>query len=452
MKKVLLFALVAILALGVGAGTGSSQVKSYYSGDAVVYRDQLIVGSTNSDSLELFKLQGDDLLKFASVKPFNSRFNRYDAFYDLKFNLEADRLYVYAISGYSLYKYDISDLASASLVKKNTNNYWEWYTRVDKFGNNIVTVSAAGVKVYSNDLEAVDSYNVKNDAPYNIRSNNSDDYIFNIKKDAIEVYSRANRNVEKTLVVNYNSALGNRNLFYSPYDGMVYVVDDNSAKRIDLRNGALKSRFEHSGNPGYDVASSGNGDIFFSNGLGVVKLDQETMKLLGSRRTGSIAGSEGWAMGLRVVANTGGDKVVIFNNSSIVVLSGDLKLLASVRAHEGNDILAATENLYLRSSINAGLTDSKMILSGGGFFPNEKLSIAFGQIMTSSKADANGRFRQELSVPRVSAAVWQQAEADSFIKNGTSTPVAATENVEVKVVGEQSLFHYDTAFTITTTN
>ena len=256
MKKVILSIVVVALVLAATAMPAKTKVRSYYSGDAIVYNDVLVTGSTNSDSLEIFRLKDQELIKFVDIKPFNKRFNREDNFYDLKFNQENGRLYVYVISGFTLYKYDISSLREASLVKSATNSYWEWYNRVDKFGDDIVTISAKGVKVFNSDMDVIDSYDLKNDIPYNIRSINSDKYIFNITKDEINVFDRTERKVVKNIQVNYRSASGNRSLYFDSYNNMVYVVDDLSAKKFDL-NGALKGRFEHSGNPGYDVAFFG---------------------------------------------------------------------------------------------------------------------------------------------------------------------------------------------------
>lgn len=452
MKKVLLAFLVTILGLGAAALPGDSKVRSYYSGDAITYRDTVIAASTNSDSLEVFKLTGGELVKFVDVKPFDSRFNRYDSFYDVKLNEEGGRLYAYAISGFSLYKYDITSLTSADLVKKNTNTYWEWYNRVDKFGNDIVTISARGVKVYNSALDVVDSYDIKNDVPYNIRSNNTNQYIFNIKNTEIEVFDRVSRSVVNRLQVNYRSGNGNRNLYFDSLDEAVYVVDDLSAKKIDFNSGAILGRFEHSGNPGYDATSIGNEYLYFSNGIGVVKLNKSNMKVVDSQRTGGIAGTEGWAMGMKVVSNSSGEKVVVFNNSTVLILDGSLRKLAAFRADEDNRELVK-ENMYLRVNTVSAQTNTRILLSGGGYLPGETLNVSFG---SGSKltfiADENGRFQKEITVPGVSSEAWVQAVSAAQVQTGDASAVVAHERVDIKVVGEKSKLSYSTAFEITTTN
>lgn len=448
MKKVFLGVLVAVVMVGLTTMPAKTKVRSYYSGDAIVYHDVVVTGSTNSDSLEVFKLEGQKLVKFVDLKPFNSRFNTYDNFYDLKFSQENGRLYVYAISGFSLYKYDISDLSSPTLVKASTNSYWEWYSRVDKFGDSIVTISARGVKVFNPDMEVIDSYELKNDIPYNIRSINTDDYIFNISNDEIQVFDRHTRQVVKNIQVNYRSASGNRSLYFDSFSDLIYVVDDFSAKKMDL-DGALKGTFEHTGNPGYDVASSGNEFLYFSNGLGVVKLNKDSMKLLKSQETGGIAGTEGWAMGLKAVANSTGDKVVVFNNSSILVLDENLNKLAATRAGEDSRV-EPKENLFLRLNTISAPTNSIVLLSGGGYLPYEKLVVTVGEKdKVWAQADENGRFKKAITVPSVSSQAMHSAEV-SMASSGTSTPVIAKERTDVKVVGDQSKFNYSISLEVVT--
>ena len=449
MKKVLLALLIIIVVVGTTTLPAKTKVRAYYSGDAIIYNDVVVTGSANSESLEVFKLEGQKLVKFVDIKPYNSRFGTYDSFFDLKFNQEDGRLYVYAISGYSLYKYDISDLSSPSLVKISTNSYWEWYSRGDKFGNDIVTISARGVKVFNRNMDIVDSYDIKNDIPYNISSGGSSQYIFNITKDQINVFDRSARKVTKNINVDYRSASGNRSLYFDSYDQMIYVVDDYSAKKFDL-NGALKSTFDHSGNPGYDVASSNNEYIYFSNGLGVVKLEKSNTKLLASQVTGGIAGTEGWAMGLKVVANSTGDKVVVFNNSSILVLNDKLNKLAYARAGEDTRP-EVKENLFLHLNTVAAPTNSVINLTGGGYYPNEKLTVTVKDTKVTAQADENGRFKQTLVAPAVSNQAFNTASAVTMASAGTSSAVTARERTDIKVVGEQSKFNYSISLEVVTT-
>lgn len=456
MKKVILasVALIAVAALAFNVNFAKGKVKSYYAGDAIYYHGQTIVASTNSDALEVFVLTDSGLDKRVDLQPFDARFGKNDNFYDAKFSIEDNNLYVYAISGFSLYKYDFSNLQNAELVKSIKNTSWEWYNRVDKFGDNIVTISSRGVKVWNNNLDIIDSHVVKNDVPYNIRSNNSGQYIFNIKESEIEIYDRVTRQVVRTIQVDYRSANGNRNLYFDTYDNKIYVVDDISAKKFDFATGALEARFEHIGYPGYDVASSDNEFLYFSNGLGVVKLKKDNMELVRSKHTNDMAGPEGWAMGMKVVGgDEGGERIVVFNNSSILVLNNKLEKLGEAKAKQDTDKPSAKENLFLNVDRNTSTSNSYITLSGGGYFPGEKLEIQFAGQKFSVTADSDGRFKQSIKVPEIANKPVDSSNSDRiYVQNVATSGDHIFQQIEqrtdIKVTGDQSKLHYSLGFQI----
>ena len=59
MKKRIFLAItfVSLASLFLLVTPGKSRLKSYYSGDAISYRGQIYVASTNTGSLELFRLR-----------------------------------------------------------------------------------------------------------------------------------------------------------------------------------------------------------------------------------------------------------------------------------------------------------------------------------------------------------------------------------------------------------
>ena len=141
MKKILFLVIIPLLAILVFTHNGQSKTKSYYSGDAINFNDELYISSANSGNIEVFKLENDTINLIAKVRNFNGRFNRYDDFSDSKFSVENNRLFVYTTSGFSLYKYEVINDHDLVLTASQQNTYWEWYNRVDKFGDNIVTIS-----------------------------------------------------------------------------------------------------------------------------------------------------------------------------------------------------------------------------------------------------------------------------------------------------------------------
>jgi len=402
MKKRIILAItfVSLASLFLLVTPSKSRLKSYYSGDAISYRGQIYVASTNTGSLELFRLENDRLELLTKIKPYNFRFHNYGEFFDVKLMEENNHLYAYAVSNFTLYKYEVVN-RELILVTESKNTYWEWYNRVDKFGNDIVTISAKGVKVFDRNLNAIVAYDFTNiDAPYNVSGPNARYFLsMNEAKSAVEIYDKDSRSLLKTIPLNFNHSKGNRRA-YQDSTGYIYAVDDFYAKKFDL-NGKLIASFRHLDYQGFDVAASGHNDyIYFSNGVGIVKLDKD-MKLIDYAWTGNLGGQAGWAMGLKVVYN-GGDKIVIFNNSNILILDDKLDKVASVASTETADDYPL-ENLYLRLDKSQATVNSDILLTGGGFLPRESLSISFaGKYVKTINADSNGRLSTVLKVPSLS--------------------------------------------------
>ncbi|MDD2584144.1 MAG: hypothetical protein PHE99_04280 [Bacteroidales bacterium] len=423
MKKSIFFltlsalVIVAIFSL---IKTGESKYRPYYSGDAISYNEQVYLASTNSGYLEVFVLEDKNLKPIAKIKNYDARLNKYSEFFDLKFSAENNKLYVYTISAYSLFKYEVKS-DNLELVKENKNSYWEWYNRVDRFGSNIVTISAKGIKIWNNDLQVINSYDLSNElTPYNLRANNNR-YITNINDDYLEVYDRYSRSVVKEIPLNFFQKPNNHKS-YQDSDLNIYAVDDYYAKKFSPE-GKLLGSFRHLDHEGFDITSSGNAYVYFSNGMGVVKLLASDMSLKDFAFTHNMADAGGWAMGLNVVNNKGYDNLVIFNSSNILVLDHNLDKLASISASEKEDPYPR-ETLFLNTSNNTGTKGSFVTISGGGFVMDENLTINFAGAETVSRSDRRGRFEQELVIPD---------------KKGM---------VDIKVTGQSSKLTYSISFNI----
>ena len=421
MKKAILLIAVCLLVVFGVASYSHGQLKSYYSGDAINFNGDLYVGSTNTDSLEIFKLEGQNLRSLAKVRPFDARLSAYGKFYDLKFIADNGHLYIYTISDFALYKYELVG-DQLSLITSQKNTYWEWYNHVDKFGDNLITTSDKGVKIWNSDLQVINGYAIGSiDNPYNVRSYN-DTNILNVQGNYLTVYSRANRSNLLSIPVNYKKA-SDSHLTYQDENGNLYIVDDYYAKKFSP-TGELLGSFKHLDYPGYDIAASGSDNfIYFTNGIGVVRLNKDTMKEAGYAFTNNANGPRGWAMGLKVV-NADGDKVVVFNNANILVLDANLKKVAAFQATDLADE-TSTESLVLNLDHVIGSVNSVVVLKGAGYFPNEKLSIDFGGVKSEAQADNHGRFTTNLTIPNLKPSA-----------------------VDIKVVGVSSQLSYSIAFKV----
>jgi hypothetical protein len=402
MKKFTIFSVILGVISLLFASYSQGETKSYYSGDALVYQSELYVVTANTGSLELFRLQGKELKRLAKIKPLDPKFGRYGNFYDAHLRQEGTKLFVYTVSDFSLYKYEVSG-ANLNLVTSLRNSYWEWYNRVDEIDGQLVTISEKSLKVWNDNLQVINEYSFSNSqVPYNVRGNNR--FLFNIQNGRLYVYDRESRIVVKEIPLNFR-VNPSAHKIYIDANNDVYVVDDYYAKKFNL-DGKLLSSFKHLDYEGFDISASGFSQfVYFSNGIGVVKLDKDTMKASDWAWTGGIAGPRGWAMGLESV-NLQGDKLVVFNNANILILDDKLNKIASLVAEEQEENIYASENLFLNLDKNSAAANSQVMINGGGFFPNEDLSLDFGGTVFNLKADKRGRFQEILGVPYLEAGAY----------------------------------------------
>jgi hypothetical protein len=407
MKKIglsLILAAVALILLFHGANSrANSQLQPYYSGDAISFNGSVVAATANSGKIEIFRLDNKLFTKILEISNHNSVFNTDINFSDLKLNVENGHLYVYAVSEYTLFKYDISDLSSARLEKKAENTYWEWYQRVDRFGDNIVTFSEKGVKVYNSDLEVINSYNFTVDNPYNINSDGNNRFLFAIDGNKLKIYDCVSRSITNEIPLNFTYGENNHKAYYDSLSNEIYVVDDYSINKFDF-SGKLLSSSKHLYNPGYEVASNyGDSSIYFSDGVGVVKMTKDSFKIADYAFTNIIGGPQGWAMGLKVVSTDTGDVMVVFNSANILLLDKNMNKISSFSANNYTVVTTSNENLFLNLNRNWFIAGDETIVSGGGFWPNEPLKINLGSASFSSQADNKGRFSETIKNPDLKA-------------------------------------------------
>ncbi len=428
MRKLLISSVIMISAISLFfvVSPAKSRLASYYSGDAISYQNGLYVYSTNTGVLEVFYLDNSNLNLLGSVQLKDERFGTNVDFFDSKLSEENDRLYVYAVSNYSLYKYEVTSSKNLVLEKKTANTYWEWYNRVDKFNGDLVTISAKGVKVWNSNLDVVNTYNFANaEAPYNISGDNPKYFLsINETSGSLEVYDKESRIVITKIPFNFLHKKGNRRAFQDAA-GYIYLVDDSNVKKFNV-SGKLLASYKHLDFQGFDIATSLNSDsLYFSNGAGIVKLDSE-MKLENFAWTTNLGGQSSWAMGLKVV-NSNGDKVVVFNNTNILVLDKNLKKIDSIQSTKQEDNEYPSENMFLNLDKNRAGVNSDLTISGGGFLPKESLNIGFidATSTVAVQADSRGRFSKTIKVPNL-----------------------VKKNTDIKVSGDKSKLHYNISFIV----
>ncbi len=436
MKKKILALALLILTIGVLIPGASSKTLSYYAGDAISYRGQLVVATTNTNNLEIWKLSGSTLVKVITLSYHDPIFGQPKPFYDVLLDIGGNgRLYAYASAGSSFYRYDITSLSQAGLALTTTrqvsNPIWDWYGRITKLDGNIVTVGAKGIKIWNGNLDTIDTFNFTNiNNSYNVRLADNSRYILNINSASktLEVFDMQQRQVVRVVSLNYAKTDGNHAAYLDPSSNYIYAIDDNKLKEFNL-NGEIVNSFTHKGDQGFDVVPSSNGqDIYFSDGVGVVKMNKNNLQTVNYNFTYKYEPNS-WAMGLKAVTVNGSEKLVVFDNANILVLDGNsLKKIAWTQAMAIDTRPVFTENLFLRETRTAL---NVYAITGGGFEVNEGVKVQYLDQTLTAKADGQGRFKANVLVPI-----------------STSTPT----RLNVTATGVQSGKHYSIAFpTVTST-
>ena len=154
------------------------------------------------------------------------------------------------------------------------------------------------------------------------------------------------------------------------------------------------------------VAIIGGGYVYFSDGIGIVKIRKSDMAPVDWAYTTELGAGSGWAMGLRVVENTQGQEIVIvFNGSSLLVFDSDLNLIDSYNA--GEAIMPAPEPLFLSVDKNRAAPNSLLSLRGNGFGANEEIKIKFAGNNYIAQTDQTGFFKTIITVPEVKAPLFR---------------------------------------------
>lgn len=407
------------------ANHAGSKIRAYYSGKAIVYNDRLYIGSTNMGAFELFRLEDGFLSKVVKLESFEAKYGGWDPFYDLEFSREDSQLYVYLVDGRFLYKYSLSDPAHPALVSKVKDNSYDWLLGVKKFDDRIVTVGTKGVKVWRPELQTIDTFPLKNDFVYNLNFNDTGEFIFNVGSSSVEIFDTKTRLVRSTVPITVREQ-HNRKTLADDQSGRIYIVDDKELRQFDYE-GQVQHTFRHISRFGYEVAGVPESNyVYFSDGIGIVKIDKASFEPVDWRFTNVLGAPGGWAMGLQAVRSSQGEKIVVFNNSSILVFDEHLRLLGSYDAY-GEDI-NPVEPLGLSADKFRAPANAEVSLRGTGFGLDEDLLISFADAKFEARADETGKFTQIMTVPAISP--------------------TAPRWVDIRVEGKTSKRHYSMSFYI----
>jgi hypothetical protein len=394
MKKVLTISvLLAILAAVFLIQPVASKTKPYYSGKTVSYNGTFYVGTVNTGDFELLALRNGSLEKVTDIQ---STDRESQEFGDLLFDKINGNLYVYLVNGRYLYKYDISNPLLPLVLLKIKDNSGDWFTRLEKVNGNLVTIGSKGAKIWNKNMQVVNSYAmINNDNLGYSQFINKGKLIANLKN-KLDVYDTATRKKVSEYSIAVNDSTATRAI--TSDENLVYLVDDQSLKAVTF-NGEVVNEFTHVGDRGYDVIDSTDPNyLYFSDGVGIVKTDKETLRPVIWNWTINNSPSGSWAMGLSSANDDTGEKIAVFNGTNILVLDQDMKTVATYLAMEKDTRPA--EPLSLGIDRNSASSGSQIIVNGSGFALKENLKIEMNKIEVSeTQADDYGRFSTIVTVP-----------------------------------------------------
>jgi hypothetical protein len=282
------------------------------------------------------------------------------------------------------------------LEEKIKDNAWDWFRGLDSTGDNLITIGQNGLKLWNDENQVIKNIPVFNNFHDNILVSEGESFIFNLDEDKLKFFSVFSNDyyAQADLVINNKHI---RNVYNDSLESLVYVVDDEALKVFNL-NGDLVGEKANDSNHGYDVVSSRNSDyLYYSTGLEIKKLDKKDLNIIKSVDATILGVPGAWAMGMDLVKNSGGEKLVVFNGSSIVVLDSELEIIDNYEARE--EFTGPSESLYLGVNKNPVSIDDYVLLSGGGFGFNEKLDISWLKEKYEVRTDENGRFEKLIKVP-----------------------------------------------------
>ena len=319
---------------------------------------------------------------------------------DIFFNEEDGELYAYLVNGRYFYKYDLTAPEAPEVVRKTKDNSWYWYNGVKKKGDKVITLGNKGVRVYTEEGVVTDSYDIVNNVAENVSFSQGNNFLFHMNDDHLEVFDTASReNISRIKYINVSEDPHGREIYNDSQESLIYLVGDGLVRAVDFQGNTVKS-FDHTGSQGFDIIPSSDSDhVYFSDGVGVVKANKNDLSPQSWKFTTDLARSNGWAMDIETVDTGNEEKLVVFNNSSILVMNKDLELIASAAAERTD--YSPVEPPHLNLDKNRAAPDSTISLSGGGFGLYEDLEIYFADEKFEAEADGNGSFSKMIEVPTV---------------------------------------------------
>jgi len=380
------------------AYNASGRIKPYYSGDAISYNGRLLIASTNMKGVEIFEVKDNIIYLLKNFSSFDAAYSGKPDFNDVIFKVEIGKLYLFLSDGRYIYKYDLADINKPVLVTKVMDNAYDWFFSLSLCGGNLLSQGTKGLKIWNNDLNVIYSNPLASQEAKNVQLDPACKFIFNVNGDRIELFNRFGSYSLPLINIKANDN-HYRKILFNNDNYSFYVVDDFSLKQFDYA-GEILNNFNHISRLGYDVVASADSRyIYFSDGIGVVKSLKGNLKPVKWTYTTDLGGKNGWAMRIFAIKNNEGEKLIVFNNSNILVLDENLKKVDSYNASEPDNSPIGLAKISVDK--NFSTIGQWITINGQGFVAHEDVKISLGDNYFYPKADDYGKFTYNMQIPSV---------------------------------------------------
>jgi hypothetical protein len=378
-------AVAAVIAVGfsASAATKVADYKEYRSGSAVAIAGQTYLLATNNSSVEIMRFdQASKLVPVSEIRlPQKIR--------DLVTVNEGKEAYAIVTTGRYLYRIRITDPRRLEVVLRHDNYQ---YSRnrirtgsIESLATNgkvLLTSGQFGVRAMGLTNLQVEKYYFL-EKSYGVAVNNEVVYVQGEQKAYAFNLATGNKIMEADIKnaekLNRRSAVNKANAGF--------IVSDNALLR--MANGKVTTYVNPTPKVNYSYAATATDKaVYYVNGFGITKFDNNLKKTAFIKTSvSSRFGDRSFAVGVLAVNVNGGEKIVVMNKSSILVMSPNLSLISQYK--DANN-LQSTPEVSVTFDHQYFMTNQAITARMSGYWPNELVKLTIGGRTYQVKANNIG--------------------------------------------------------------
>ncbi len=396
-RKTLIFLIILSFMLAPAIGFGEEE-KQYRTGHFIYTSDKNYLLVSNGEFVEVLELTKEDkLVKVSEIYGM-------ETISDMAVSKEDNEWRLYVSTGNEIIKYNITNPLLSQIESKR--NLYEWRRGLGSVGysRSIVGIDDYILSAGSNGVKRIEKSNLFDnmtytaEASYGVTANDS--YLAVTTADKGYIYNLDGNVVGELAVEN------SKNYSREPvmdYYGNIYFLPDNGIMKVDSQGNAIGSYYNpvqaeviHS----YAVSALPNGEVYYVNGYGVSKFDKDFKKTKWLYTAPSyLYGNNSWAVGVQTKSFSQGNRIVVFNKSSVLLLDDNFDLLDQYKYQPSSNSENNLGETSLKLSKYQGTQNEDISIYLYGFWPNEQVQINFGGDIYAVEVDNVGFATTSINVP-----------------------------------------------------